>query len=74
MAVTVTVGPPVISINHGSTFLVSEFDGSITDASDQGLYSRTRDTSAATSSISTASRGLCSIPGLSPIMPREPTS
>src|SRR6185312_9006871 len=40
MAVNVTVGPPVITINHGSTFLVSEFDGSITDASDQGLYSR----------------------------------
>lgn len=40
MAVTVTVGPSVISINHGSTFLVSEFDGSIADASDQGLYSR----------------------------------
>lgn len=40
MAVKVTVGPPVITINHGSTFLVSEFDGSIMDASDQGLYSR----------------------------------
>lgn len=40
MSVKVTVGPPVISINHGHTFLISEFDGSITDASDQGLYSR----------------------------------
>ena len=40
MPVKVTVGPPVITINHGSTFLVSEFDGSITDASDQGLYAR----------------------------------
>lgn len=40
MAMKVTVGPPIITINHGSTFLVSEFDGSITDASDQGLYSR----------------------------------
>lgn len=40
MAVTVMVGPPVISINHESTFLVSEFDGSVTNASDQGLYSR----------------------------------
>ena len=40
MAVKVTVGPPVITVNHGSTFLVSEFDGSITDASDQGLYAR----------------------------------
>lgn len=40
MALKVTVGPPVITINHGSTFLVTEFDGSITNASDQGLYSR----------------------------------
>ena len=40
MAMQVTIGPPVITINHGSTFLVSEFDGSITDASDQGFYSR----------------------------------
>lgn len=40
MAIKVTVGPPVITINHGSTFLVTEFDGSITDASEQGFYSR----------------------------------
>lgn len=40
MAVKVTVGPPVTTINHGHTFLVSEFDGSITDKSDQGLYAR----------------------------------
>jgi glycogen debranching enzyme len=40
MALQVTVGPPVITINNGNTFLVSEFDGSITTACDQGLYSR----------------------------------
>lgn len=40
MPLKVTVGPPVITVNHGSTFLVSEFDGSIADASDQGLYAR----------------------------------
>ncbi len=40
MAVEVKVGPPVITINHGHTFLVTEFDGSITNASDQGLYCR----------------------------------
>lgn len=40
MALKVTVGPPVITINHGHTFLVSEFDGSVTDASDQGFYAR----------------------------------
>src|SRR5215831_13120491 len=40
MALEVTVGPPVLTINNGFTFLVSELDGSITHASDQGLYSR----------------------------------
>jgi len=40
MAMKVTVGPPVTTINYGHTFLVSEFNGSITDASDQGLYAR----------------------------------
>ncbi len=40
MALEVTVGPPVITINHGNTFLFSELDGSITNASDQGFYSR----------------------------------
>ena len=40
MALEVTVGPPVITINNGYAFLVSELDGSITPASDQGFYSR----------------------------------
>jgi glycogen debranching enzyme len=40
MALEVTVGPPVLTINNGHTFLVSELDGSITHASDQGLYAR----------------------------------
>jgi glycogen debranching enzyme len=40
MALEVTVGPPVLTINNGHTFLVSELDGSITQASDQGLYAR----------------------------------
>ena len=39
MALEVTVGPPVLTINNGHTFLVSELDGSITPTSDQGLYS-----------------------------------
>ena len=34
MALEVTVGPPVLTINNGHTFLVSELDGSITHASD----------------------------------------
>ena len=40
MALEVTVGPPLITINQGNTFLVSELDGSITNGSDQGFYSR----------------------------------
>ncbi|WHZ23824.1 MAG: hypothetical protein OJF47_002936 [Nitrospira sp.] len=40
MGLKVTVGPPVVTINCGSTFLLSEFDGSITDATDQGFYSQ----------------------------------
>src|SRR5262245_25085743 len=39
MALEVSVGPPILTINNGYTFLVSELDGSITHASDQGLYS-----------------------------------
>jgi len=38
MAVEISVGPPVVTINHGYAFLVSEEDGSVTDASQQGLY------------------------------------
>ena len=37
MALEVTVGPPVLTINNGYTFLVSDLDGSIAHASDQGL-------------------------------------
>src|SRR5215831_14207516 len=40
MALEVTVGPPVLTINNGYSFLVSELDGSITPSSEQGLYSR----------------------------------
>src|SRR5262245_31357184 len=39
MALQVTVGPPVLTINNGDTFLVSELDSSVTPATDQGLYS-----------------------------------
>ena len=39
MALEVTVGPPVLTINSGHTFLVSELDGTVTPASDEGLYS-----------------------------------
>jgi glycogen debranching enzyme len=40
MALEVTVGPPLVTINNGSTFLVTELDGSITDRSEEGLYAR----------------------------------
>src|SRR5262245_16554770 len=40
MALEVTVGPPILTISNGHTFLVSDLDGSVTPASDQGLYSR----------------------------------
>jgi glycogen debranching enzyme len=40
MPLEVQVGPPLVTINHENTFLVTELDGSITDATDQGLSSR----------------------------------
>jgi glycogen debranching enzyme len=36
MPLEVTVGPPLITINHGSTFLLTALDGSIVHASGQG--------------------------------------
>lgn len=40
MAIEVTVGPPLITINRGSTFVVCEQDGCISPYTDQGIYSR----------------------------------
>src|SRR5215813_727749 len=40
MPIEVTVGPPLVAINHGNTFVVAEPDGSITPHTDQGIYSR----------------------------------
>ena len=40
MAIEVTVGPPLITINRGDTFVLSEADGCITAITDQGIYSR----------------------------------
>jgi glycogen debranching enzyme len=40
MAIEVTVGPPLITITRGDTFVLSEPDGSITPYTDQGIYSR----------------------------------
>jgi glycogen debranching enzyme len=40
MAIEVVVGPPLITINRGDTFVLSEMDGCITAYTDQGMYSR----------------------------------
>jgi glycogen debranching enzyme len=40
MAIEVTVGPPLVTINRGDTFVLSETDGCITAYTDQGIYSR----------------------------------
>jgi glycogen debranching enzyme len=39
IAIEVTVGPPLITITRGSTFVVAEPDGCITAYTDQGIYS-----------------------------------
>lgn len=39
MPAEISVGPAVLTINQGSTFMVTELDGSITAESDQGIYS-----------------------------------
>ena len=40
MAIEVVVGPPLVTINRGDTFAVSEMDGCIAASTDQGMYSR----------------------------------
>src|SRR5215469_4202239 len=40
MAIEVVVGPPLVTINRGDTFVVSAADGCITAYTDQGIYSR----------------------------------
>jgi glycogen debranching enzyme len=39
MAIEVTVGPPLVTVNHGYAFVLSEPDGSITAHTEQGIYS-----------------------------------
>jgi len=39
MAIEVTVGPPLVTINQGNTFVVCEPSGCITADTDQGIYS-----------------------------------
>jgi glycogen debranching enzyme len=40
MAIEITVGPPLITINRGNTFVLSEPDGSVAADTDQGFYCR----------------------------------
>ena len=40
MAIEVVVGPPLVTINRGDTFVLSEMDGCVTAYTDQGMYSR----------------------------------
>jgi glycogen debranching enzyme len=40
MAIEVVVGPPLVTINRGGTFVLSEMDGCIAASTDQGMYSR----------------------------------
>src|SRR5215831_2334262 len=40
MPIEVTVGPPVVTINHGNTFVLAEPDGSVAPQTDQGFYCR----------------------------------
>jgi len=39
MPLEVQVGPPTLTINRGKTFLVTELDGSVSNATEQGLFS-----------------------------------
>src|ERR1700722_7829569 len=38
MTLSITVGPPVLTINQGTTFMVTDFDGQIAAESEQGLF------------------------------------
>src|SRR5262245_16527212 len=40
MAIEVSVGPPLVTINRRDTFVLGEPDGSIHPGTDQGMYSR----------------------------------
>src|SRR5262249_45620262 len=40
MSIEVVVGPPLVTINRGETFVLSEASGCITAYTDQGVYSR----------------------------------
>jgi len=40
MAVEINIGPPLLTINHGSTFMVTDLNGEIAADSEQGVFAR----------------------------------
>ena len=38
MTVKITVGPPVLTINKGSTFMVTDYGGEVDPAEAQGVF------------------------------------
>jgi hypothetical protein len=38
MSVEISVGPPVLTVNQGSTFMVTELSGEIAANGEQGLF------------------------------------
>ena len=38
MSIDISVGPPVLTINHSSTFMVTDLDGAIAADSEQGVF------------------------------------
>lgn len=38
MPVEITVGPPILTINHSNTFMVTDLNGEITAESEQGVF------------------------------------
>lgn len=39
-ATKINIGPPVLTINHGSTFMVTDLNGEIAADSEQGVFAR----------------------------------
>jgi glycogen debranching enzyme len=39
-AIKINIGPPVLTINHGSTFMVTDLNGEIAADSEQGVFAR----------------------------------
>ncbi|MGH7986339.1 MAG: glycogen debranching N-terminal domain-containing protein [Candidatus Binataceae bacterium] len=40
MPIEIDVGPPLLTINHGSTFMVTDLNGGIAADSEQGVFAR----------------------------------